>query len=188
MHRRAGCEVEAAKEEEAGTQGSLQLGYRDFQRHTAPEFFGVREHRSARIAAVRDECLAFGEEIFAAGKVRRDKINPPALPPGRKGGQGGEKTKRRQVGLGEEDRFPVLADVALDNVRMNEGVAGEEKIFNVLSYVALDNAAEFVGMIHRDLRDFRGKGEHPRLEDGHRHRLVRREDVEGREVTCISDV
>ena len=68
-------------------QGSLQLGYRDFQRHTAPEVFGVCEHRSTRIAAVRDESLAFGEEIFAAGKVRRDKIDPPALPPGRKGGQ-----------------------------------------------------------------------------------------------------
>jgi hypothetical protein len=71
---------------------------------------------------------------------------------------------------------------------MNEGVAGKEKGFHVLADVALDNAAEFVRMIHRDLRDFREKGEHPRLEDGHRYRLVRREDVEGREVTCISDV
>jgi hypothetical protein len=87
MHRRAGGEVEATKEEEAGTQGSLQLGYRDVQRHTAPEVFGVREHRSALSTAVRDESLAFGEEILQIRKVRRDKLDPPVLPPGRKGRQ-----------------------------------------------------------------------------------------------------
>ncbi len=43
---------------------------------------------------------------------------------------------------------------------MDEGVAAEKKGFHVLADVALDNAAECVRMIHRDLRNFWGKGEH----------------------------
>ncbi len=66
-------------------------------------------------------------------------------------------------------------------------MAAEEKGFHGLAGVALfDNAVESV-FIHRDFRDFRGKGERPRLEDTHRHRLVRSEDVEGRKATCIPD-
>ena len=44
-------------------------------------------------------------------------------------------------------------------------------------------------IIHHDLRDVREQGGSTHdSEDAHRHRLVRSEDVEGREVTFIPDV